>query len=215
MAPTRPVAEHQPSGSASPDPDAPAAHERRPDGFTSLHADAVRLLQRWDAPDLARDFKAQAFLDLLGVGPDAVWKHGQPEHLTASAIVLDPAGSHVLLTLHRKARAWFQFGGHLEADDAGLHAAATREAREESGVPTLVLEPGIAELSIHDLPPAFGTCRTHFDVRFAGVAPREVEHAVSDESLDVRWWPVDALPADASPDLPALIRAARRHLGRR
>ena len=202
-----------PSSPSAPDDPAPAAGGHRPEGFTALHADAVRLLQRWDAPDLALDFKAQAFLDLLGAGPDAVWKHGLSCHLTASAIVLDPTGTQVLLTLHRKARAWFQFGGHLEPGDQDLRAGATREAREESGVPGLLLEPGIADLSIHDLPAAFGHCRTHFDVRFAGVLSPEVDHAVSAESLDVRWWPAEDLPRDASPDLPAVIRAGRRHLG--
>lgn len=37
-----------------------------------------------------------------------------------------------VLTHHRKARAWFQFGGHLEAGDASVWEAARREAREES-----------------------------------------------------------------------------------
>lgn len=202
-----------PSASAEDEARRPA-EVRRSEGLAHLHADAVRLLQRWDAPDLAQDFLAQAFLDLLlGTGPAAVHRHGPPGHLTASAIVLDRAGARVLLTLHRKAGRWFQFGGHLEADDADVHAAATREAREESGILDLELAPGISELSIHDLPPTFGNCRTHFDVRFAGTAPAGAGHAVSEESLDVRWWPIDDLPAEASPDLPRQIAAARRHLG--
>ena len=32
-------------------------------------------------------------------------------------------------------------------------------------------------------------------------------HAVSEESLDVRWWPADALPAE--PDLVELVALAR------
>jgi hypothetical protein len=45
----------------------------------------------------------------------------------------------------------------------------------------------------------------HLDVRFAAVAGAAAEHAVSEESLDVRWWPVDALP---EPDLVELVRLA-------
>ena len=56
--------------------------------------------------------------------------------------MLDAAGEHVLLTLHRKAGAWFQFGGHYEPADVDPHAAATREAREESGIGDLVVAPG-------------------------------------------------------------------------
>jgi hypothetical protein len=47
----------------------------------------------------------------------------------------------------------------------------------------------------------------HLDVRFLAVAPEGADHAVSEESLDVRWWPVDALPDD---DLAELVAWARR-----
>ncbi len=35
---------------------------------------------------------------------------------------------------------------------------------------------------------------THLDVLFAAVAPDGVRPRVSEESLDVRWWPVDDVP---------------------
>jgi hypothetical protein len=44
------------------------------------------------------------------------------------------------------------------------------------------------------------------------VAPPGAVHAVSEESLDVRWWPVSVLPDTAGADLPRLIAAARRQL---
>jgi hypothetical protein len=47
----------------------------------------------------------------------------------------------------------------------------------------------------------------HLDVRFAAVADEAAEHAVSGESLEVRWWPVDALP-EPEPDLVELVRLA-------
>jgi len=40
------------------------------------------------------------------------------------------------------------------------------------------------------------------------VAGDAAEHAVSKESLDVRWWPADALPAP-EPDLVELVALAR------
>jgi 8-oxo-dGTP pyrophosphatase MutT (NUDIX family) len=141
-----------------------------------------------------------------------MWKQGPPAHLTASTLVLDPSGTHVLLTLHRKAGAWFQFGGHYEPGDTDIHAAATREAREESGIADLVVSPGLVELDRHTLLGSFGRCREHLDLRFAAVAERDGGHEVSAESLDVRWWPVDALPADAGEELPRLIAAARAAL---
>ena len=44
----------------------------------------------------------------------------------------------------------------------------------------------------------------HLDVRFLATAPRDADHAVSEESLDVRWWPLDDLP-DLYPDMRRLI----------
>ena len=97
--------------------------------FAHLHADAVDVLTRWPAPDAAQERLRQEYLDHLAAHPDAVAKAGPPAHLTGSCVVLDGSGERVLLTHHRKADAWFQFGGHLEADDASLWAAARREDR--------------------------------------------------------------------------------------
>jgi 8-oxo-dGTP pyrophosphatase MutT (NUDIX family) len=118
----------------------------------------------------------------------------------------------VLLTLHAKARRWFQLGGHVEPDDGSLAEAALREAREESGLTGLALDPVPVQLSEHPVP----FCGPdgdvhHLDVRFVATAPGGAEHAVSAESLDVAWWPVDALP-DPEPDLVELVALARARL---
>ncbi|MDO9497901.1 MAG: hypothetical protein Q7J48_19515, partial [Nocardioides sp.] len=47
----------------------------------------------------------------------------------------------------------------------------------------------------------------HLDVVFAAVARDGAGHRVSDESLDVAWWPVDDLP---NPELGAFVAAAQR-----
>ncbi len=116
----------------------------------------------------------------------------------------------MLLTLHAKARAWFQLGGHCEPGDATLVGAATREAVEESGVGDLVLDPVPVQLSEHAVPfcGPDGDVR-HLDVRFVAVAPATAQHSTSEESLDVRWWPVDALPPGTEPDLVELVALAR------
>ena len=130
----------------------------------------------------------------------------------ASALVVSASGKEVLLTLHAKARQWFQFGGHCERTDTTLAGAALREALEESGLPTLDLDPVPVQLSEHAVP----FCGPdgdvhHLDVRFLAVAPASGLHAVSEESLDVRWWPADALP-DPGSDLVELVALARARL---
>ena len=101
-------------------------------------------------------------------------KAGPPAHLTGSCVVLDATGRHVLLTHHRKADAWFQLGGHLEAGDASLWAAARREGREESGLAALEPLAVPVQLDRHVLVGSFGRCREHLDVRYAAVAPAGV-----------------------------------------
>lgn len=168
----------------------------------------VATLTAWSAPSAAQDRLREDYLAHLAAHPDGLWRDGPPAHLTASCAVLDPAGQHVLLTHHAKAGVWVQFGGHLEDSDADLAAAALREAREESGVPDVVLVPGgPVDLHRHTLSAAFGRCREHLDVLYAGVAAADAVPVVSDESHDVAWWPVDALPAGTVADLPARLAA--------
>ena len=47
----------------------------------------------------------------------------------------------------------------------------------------------------------------HLDVRFLARAGAEDVPVVSEESLDVRWWPVAELPTD-EPDMRALVARA-------
>lgn len=185
----------------------------RPTGADSaayelLRADARARLQAWHAPNPAQAALRTDFLDLLAREPEALSRYGPPAHVTASVIVLDPPLKSVLLTHHRKAGAWFQFGGHLEPGDATVAAAAAREGREESGLADLALHPDIVHLDRHALSATFGRCREHLDIRFAALAPTGTAPTVSAESLDVRWWPIDALPPGAAADLSPLITAA-------
>jgi 8-oxo-dGTP pyrophosphatase MutT (NUDIX family) len=178
--------------------------------YRSLSEDAVAQLTTWVAPSEEQERLRRDYLRHLEEHPDAMARSGPPAHLTGSVIVLDESNGHVLLTHHPKARLWLQFGGHFEEGDATMWAGARREALEESGIGSLVVLPGIVHLSRHALAASFGRCREHLDVRYAAIAPADARHSVSEESLDVRWWPVDGLPEGAPADLVPLIASARR-----
>jgi 8-oxo-dGTP pyrophosphatase MutT (NUDIX family) len=174
---------------------------------TALHADALAVLAAWSAPDASQAALRDRYVAHLRRHPDGLSRDCRPDHVTASTVVLSADRSQVLLTLHAKARRWFQFGGHCEPADATLAGAALREATEESGVPGLALRASPVHLDEHVVRfcgPAADV--HHLDVRFVAVAPADAAHAVSTESLDVRWWPVDDLP---DPDLGDLVAAAR------
>jgi 8-oxo-dGTP pyrophosphatase MutT (NUDIX family) len=181
--------------------------------YRHLRVDAQAVLEAWHAPDADQDRLRRTYLAHLAAQPDAVARAGPPAHLTASCVVLDPSGTQVLLTLHRRAGAWFQFGGHLEVGDSTLWAAARREAREESGIDDLEPRAGPVQLDRHVLVGAFGRCREHLDVRYAAVAPPGARPRVSAESDDVRWWPVDALPPSTRSELAPLVSLARSAVG--
>ena len=179
----------------------------------TLHADALAVLERWSAPDEAQEDRRAAYVAHLRSHADGWAKSCYPDHLTAGALVLSHDGSQVLLNLHRKARRWFAFGGHLEPGDATLADAALREGTEESGLPDLTVDPEPVHLSLHevDFCDARGTVR-HLDVRFLARLGDTTEPVISDESLDLRWFPVDDVPTDEA-DMLDLIRLARARLG--
>jgi 8-oxo-dGTP pyrophosphatase MutT (NUDIX family) len=108
---------------------------------------------------------------------------------------------------------WLQLGGHCEPGDNSLLDAAAREAREESGIGALSFDPAPLGLNVHPITCSLGVATRHFDVRYLAVAPEGAEPVPSDESLDLRWFPLDRLPDGVAPDLPRLVEAARQGLG--
>lgn len=175
----------------------------------SLHASAVAALTDWDTPDPGQDALRHAVLAFLLARPDGCQRACVPGHVTASALVVDHSGDRVLLTLHPRFGRWLQLGGHCEDDDPDIVAAALREATEESGIEGLRVDPTLAAVHVHPVTCSLGVPTRHLDLQFIATAPEQAQAVISDESLDLRWWPIDALPADADPGLVALVRAAR------
>ncbi|MGQ4437060.1 NUDIX hydrolase [Streptomyces sp. SAS_260] len=172
----------------------------------SLYDDAVLVLKCYEDQEELR----QAYLDHLAAHPDGMWKSCHSGHVTASALVIDPEHGRVLLTLHRKLRMWLQMGGHCEPEDTSLKAAALREATEESGITGLTLLPGgPVRLDRHAIP---APCHFHYDVQYAVVAPPGAVQEISDESLDLRWFPYGEVASVADESVVRLLEATRARL---
>lgn len=160
----------------------------------SLHASAVEVLTHWQTADPGQDTLRHAVLSFLAARPDACLRSCVPGHITGSALVVDHTGTRTLLTLHPRFGRWLQLGGHCEETDSDIHAAALREATEESGITGLTIDPHLAALHVHPVTCSLGVPTRHLDMQFVVRAPEGAEIACSDESLDLRWWPLDALP---------------------
>ena len=183
--------------------------------MTALRDEALATLRAWRSDVARQEALRREYVDHLEAHADGTERSCPGAHVTAGALILAPDRTAVLLTLHAKAKRWFHMGGHLEPQDTSLAGAALREATEESGVQGLVLDPVPLHLDAHDV--AFcgdHASVRHLDVRFLALAPEGAAQVVSEESIDVRWWPVDDLPNDAA-ELRALVdtgvaRAAAR-----
>jgi 8-oxo-dGTP pyrophosphatase MutT (NUDIX family) len=156
----------------------------------------VRALQSWVAPTDRQEQLREEYLSFVEArGAAALRRGGSSDHVTASCFIFSTDLARTLLCFHRKGRFWVQTGGHVEPDDVSVPAAALREAAEEAGLAVLSLVPGVLDLDRHGLSAAFGSCRTHWDVGFAALATSDELPRVSDESEQVRWFPIDELPA--------------------
>jgi 8-oxo-dGTP pyrophosphatase MutT (NUDIX family) len=147
-------------------------------------------------------------LSFLHARADACLRDCVPGHVTASTLVLDESGSQVLLTLHPRLGRWVQLGGHCEDADHDIVAAALREATEESGVDGLRIAPDLVAVHVHPVTSSLGVATRHLDLQFAARAPAGAQIAVSDESVDLRWWPVDCLPEGIDDALAYLVAQA-------
>lgn len=174
----------------------------------TLHQSAVDVLSAWKPADPALDSTRYALLAFLDARPDACLRSCVPGHITASALVLDHGRRHALLTLHPRIGRWLQLGGHCEPSDETLVAAALREATEESGIAGLTISPLPAAVHVHPVTCSLGVPTRHLDVQFVAYAPAGAQFERSDESLDLRWWPLDALPDETDFGLAQLARAA-------
>ncbi|TDW87047.1 8-oxo-dGTP pyrophosphatase MutT (NUDIX family) [Kribbella pratensis] len=176
-----------------------------------LHGDAVEVLERWRAPDAEQEELRAHYLRHLATHPDGMWRSCRPEHVTASALVVDSTGQNTLLTLHKTVGRWLQLGGHCELGDTTLSGAALREATEESGLPGLTVSREPLQLSRHLLQAGGCAGAYHLDVQFL-VTATTTEYVVSDESDDLAWFPLNALPVDTDTSVQSLATRANHQI---
>ena len=151
--------------------------------------------------------------DFVETHPQCFLRSCEPGHVTASAWIVSPDHRSFLLAHHKKLGRWLQVGGHVDGEPE-VYRAALREAREESGLWHLEFHDmarGIRpiDLDIHEIP-ANGEepAHLHYDVRFLLVASAGEEPRASDESHEVRWFPMAELERVATEE--SILRMGRK-----
>ena len=146
--------------------------------------------------------------------PQAWWQRSTlGGHVTSSAWVLNFLRTHALLLHHAKLNRWLQPGGHLDDTDTSPSAGAMREAREETGLDSLLLaSENIFDVDVHAIP-ARGSepAHLHYDLRYLIISTGNAL-ALSDESLAARWIALDELAR--APFERSISRMAEKSLHR-
>ena len=139
-------------------------------------------------------------------------------HMTASAMVVNPARTHVLMAYHNIYGTWAWTGGHADGE-SDLLAVARREAQEETRIEHLTpIQTGAISLEILDVPShvkrgRFVPCHLHLNMTYAFVGDdRDALQNKADENRAVRWLPIDKL-ADFVAE-PAMLPIYRKILQR-
>jgi 8-oxo-dGTP pyrophosphatase MutT (NUDIX family) len=139
----------------------------------------------------AEDVNLTPLRAALASDADLASRQTTPLHLTASSVVLDTEGTHLLLLFHRKLGIWVQPGGHLGAREYPPEAAA-RELAEEchlSGAQPEFRQGLPFDTDIHPIEahPAKGEpAHWHCDFRYTFRSPR-APILLSRESLRAHW----------------------------
>lgn len=148
----------------------------------------LSLLSNYEPFDTHEQTMTEATKVFVSANSDCFERTLLEGHVTASAWIVSPDRSRVLLLHHAKLDRWLQPGGHCDGD-ADVHAVALREVLEETGVSKITSkDDSIFDVDIHTIP----TRRTepehlHYDIRFLFEANPDDAIQRNEESKAVRW----------------------------
>ncbi len=173
------------------------------------------LLRQYSANDRREELYKSRMEDLLRESKTPFSReHFSPGHFTASAFVLSPDQSSLLMIFHSKLHRWLQPGGHIESSDTDVIAAAMRELLEETGVAGgTVVGDGLFDLDIHTIPARKGDPdHSHFDLRILLVSD-SLEIAADTDAVDAKWVPLEDVSTIESDE--SVMRAVGKILNTR
>ena len=148
----------------------------------------------------------EELLRRLGGREDLYTRDNASAHFTASAWVVSPDRSRILMAYHKLYNSWAWLGGHADGK-RDLLAVALREVREESGlVEVRPVSEDLYSLEIltvdgHEKHGRYVSSHLHLNVTFLLEAdPAAAIRPKPDENSQVGWFsPADAVAASSEP----------------
>ena len=137
---------------------------------------------------------------------DAFLRANTIAHMTASAWVVSPDRTKVLMAYHNIYNSWAWLGGHADGE-TDLLSVALKEVREESGITSVrPISDDIFSLEVltvdgHEKRGSYVSSHLHLNVTYLIEAdPDEATCVKPDENSGVKWFtPEDALKMSTEP----------------
>lgn len=133
-------------------------------------------------------------------GVDILTRENEVAHLTASAWVMNPERTKVLMAYHNLYDSWAWLGGHADGE-SDLLAVALREVEEESGVGAVcpvtdeILSIETLCVQGHEKRGRYVPCHLHLNVTYLLEAdPNQPLRVKPDENSAVAWINVEDIP---------------------
>lgn len=147
---------------------------------------------------------------------DDPWDRHQPLHVTASALVVHPPTSRVLLRWHERLGRWLHVGGHGDPGETDPFAIALREAEEETGLGDLAAwpdaaDPALIHVAVVDVPArAPEPAHHHADIRYLVATATPEQARPESAEAPVRWLDFDqAIELVGTDNLVVALRRAQ------
>ena len=145
--------------------------------------------------------------------PDVLSRTNETAHFTASAWIVSPDRSRVLMIYHNIYNSWSWTGGHADGQDDPL-AVAIKEAREETGLAHIrpaseeLLSLEILTVKAHVKRGKYVVPHLHLNLTYLLEADdADAIHIKPDENSGVKWCaPEDALNACTEPEMLPIYR---------
>ena len=129
--------------------------------------------------------------------PEVFKRESERAHFTASAWVVNPERTKVLMIYHNIYDSWAWMGGHADGEE-DLFKVAEREAKEESGITDIrpvsedILSIEIVTVSGHEKRGEYVSSHLHLNATYLFEAPEDQELFIKpDENSGVMWIDID------------------------